>query len=83
MRRILALLNSRSVCSRRRKIAVPPAEVNREALLDLFKEVVETPGVEQHILSHCTIAPAVVYPWYLLIVLPFFINKTSREWTIC
>ncbi len=35
---------------------------NREALLDLFKEVVETPGVEQHILSHCTIAPAVVDP---------------------
>ena len=35
---------------------------NREALLDLFRDVVETPGVEQHILSHCTIAPAVVDP---------------------
>lgn len=35
---------------------------NREALLDLFGEVVRTPGVEQHILSHCTIAPAVVDP---------------------
>ncbi|MBI5085367.1 MAG: B12-binding domain-containing radical SAM protein [Acidobacteria bacterium] len=35
---------------------------NREALLDLFGEIVETPGVEQHILSHCTIAPAVVDP---------------------
>jgi radical SAM superfamily enzyme YgiQ (UPF0313 family) len=35
---------------------------NREALLDLFTEVVGTPGVEQHILSHCTIAPAVVDP---------------------
>ncbi|NWF85967.1 MAG: B12-binding domain-containing radical SAM protein [Bryobacteraceae bacterium] len=35
---------------------------NREALLDLYSEVVNTPGVEQHILSHCTIAPAVVDP---------------------
>jgi hypothetical protein len=35
---------------------------NREALLDLFQEVVDTPGVEQHILSHATIAPAVVDP---------------------
>ena len=35
---------------------------NREALLDLFTSVVNTPGVEQHILSHCTMAPAVVDP---------------------
>jgi len=35
---------------------------NREALLDLFTEIVDTPGVEQHVLSHCTIAPAVVDP---------------------
>ncbi len=35
---------------------------NREALLDLFRNVVETPGVEQHVLSHCTMAPAVVDP---------------------
>lgn len=35
---------------------------NREALLDLYTEVVNTPGVEQHILSHATIAPAVVDP---------------------
>lgn len=35
---------------------------NREALLDLYRSVVETPGVEQHILSHSTIAPAVVDP---------------------
>jgi hypothetical protein len=35
---------------------------NREALLDLFREVVGTPGVEHHLLSHCTIAPAVVDP---------------------
>lgn len=35
---------------------------NREALVDLYREVVETPGVEQHVLSHSTIAPAVVDP---------------------
>ncbi|HEX6728522.1 MAG TPA: radical SAM protein [Pyrinomonadaceae bacterium] len=35
---------------------------NREALLDLYSEIVNTPGVEQHILSHSTIAPAVVDP---------------------
>jgi radical SAM superfamily enzyme YgiQ (UPF0313 family) len=35
---------------------------NREALLDLFAEVVNTPGVENHLLSHATIAPAVVDP---------------------
>jgi hypothetical protein len=35
---------------------------NREALLDLYEKVVNTPGVEQHVLSHATIAPAVVDP---------------------
>ncbi len=35
---------------------------NREALVDLYREVVDTPGVEHHILSHSTIAPAVVDP---------------------
>jgi hypothetical protein len=35
---------------------------NREALIDLYSEIVNTPGVEQHVLSHCTIAPAVVDP---------------------
>ncbi len=35
---------------------------NREALLDLYSEIARTPGVEQHVLSHCTIAPAVVDP---------------------
>lgn len=35
---------------------------NREALLDLYSSVVGTPGVEQHVLSHSTIAPAVVDP---------------------
>ncbi len=35
---------------------------NREALLDLYTEIVNTPGVEEHVLSHCTIAPSVVDP---------------------
>jgi hypothetical protein len=35
---------------------------NREALLDLYTSIVETPGVEQHVLSHATIAPSVVDP---------------------
>lgn len=35
---------------------------NREALVDLYSEIVNTPGVDQHVLSHCTIAPAVVDP---------------------
>ena len=35
---------------------------NREALLDLYTSIIDTPGVEQHVLSHATIAPAVVDP---------------------
>lgn len=35
---------------------------NREALLDLYSEIVNTPGVEHHVLSHATIAPSVVDP---------------------
>jgi radical SAM superfamily enzyme YgiQ (UPF0313 family) len=35
---------------------------NREALVDLFTEVVSTPGVKHHLLSHCTMAPVVVDP---------------------
>jgi radical SAM superfamily enzyme YgiQ (UPF0313 family) len=35
---------------------------NREALVGLYSDIVNTPGVEQHVLSHSTIAPAVVDP---------------------
>src|SRR5215510_8022450 len=35
---------------------------NREAPVDLYGSIVNTPGVEQPVLSHCTIAPAVVDP---------------------
>lgn len=44
------------------RTGVPFYFPNREALLDLYTQVVETPGVEQHVLSHATIAPAVVDP---------------------
>ncbi|HZP02428.1 MAG TPA: radical SAM protein [Terriglobia bacterium] len=35
---------------------------NREALVDLYSEISNTPGVEYNMLSHCTIAPFVVDP---------------------
>jgi radical SAM superfamily enzyme YgiQ (UPF0313 family) len=35
---------------------------NREALLDLYSEIAGTPGLERILLSHATIAPAVVDP---------------------
>ncbi|MEP7365244.1 MAG: radical SAM protein [Acidobacteriota bacterium] len=35
---------------------------NREALVDLYRTIVETPGVDNHLLSHSTMAPAVVDP---------------------
>jgi radical SAM superfamily enzyme YgiQ (UPF0313 family) len=35
---------------------------NREALVDLFTGVVNTPGVKHHLLSHSTMAPSVVDP---------------------
>jgi radical SAM superfamily enzyme YgiQ (UPF0313 family) len=35
---------------------------NHEALVDLYGSIAETPGVEEVLLSHCTIAPAVVDP---------------------
>jgi hypothetical protein len=44
------------------KTNIPFFFPNREALLDLYGEIAHTPGVEQVILSHATIAPAVVDP---------------------
>ncbi len=35
---------------------------NREALVDLYRDTSHYPGVEQAVLSHCTMAPAVVDP---------------------
>jgi hypothetical protein len=49
---------------------------NREALLDLFAEAVNTPGVEQHLLSHSTIAPAVVDPLLIRSLSELLLNKS-------
>jgi radical SAM superfamily enzyme YgiQ (UPF0313 family) len=35
---------------------------NREALLGLYSDIVNYPGVQEHVFSHCTMAPAVVDP---------------------
>lgn len=44
------------------RTGVPFYFPNREALVGLYSEIVNTPGVEQNLLSHATIAPAVVDP---------------------
>jgi hypothetical protein len=49
---------------------------NREALLDLYNSVVNTPGVEQHVLSHATIAPAVVDPLLIEKLTELLIDKS-------
>jgi radical SAM superfamily enzyme YgiQ (UPF0313 family) len=49
---------------------------NREALLNLFTEAINTPGVEQHILSHCTIAPAVVDPLLIRSLSELLLSKS-------
>ncbi|MBP1610108.1 MAG: Radical domain protein [Acidobacteria bacterium] len=49
---------------------------NREALLDLFAEAVNIPGVEQHLLSHCTMAPAVVDPVLIRGLSEILLNKS-------
>ncbi len=68
------------------KTSTPFFFPNRDALVDLYREVVETPGVEQHILSHSTIAPAVVDPEMirqlsevLLEKSPILLPKISRH----
>jgi hypothetical protein len=48
---------------------------NREALVDLYTEIVNTPGVEQHLLSHCTMAPFVVDPE----LIPAALGSTASE----
>jgi tRNA A37 methylthiotransferase MiaB len=49
---------------------------NREALLDLFADVVNTPGVEQYLLSHSTMAPAVVDPLLISSLSGLLLNKS-------
>jgi len=56
--------------------AVPFYFPNREALLDLYSEIINTPGVEHHVLSHCTIAPAVVDPVLIEKLTKLMIDKS-------
>jgi tRNA A37 methylthiotransferase MiaB len=49
---------------------------NREALLDLYEAIVNTPGVEQHVLSHSTMAPAVVDPLLIRKLSDLLLNKS-------
>ena len=49
---------------------------NREALTDLYSEVVNTPGVKHHVLSHATIAPAVVDPTLIRRLTELCIDKS-------
>ena len=49
---------------------------NREALVDLYRSVCETPGVEQHVLSHSTIAPTVVDPIMIQQITDVCIDKS-------
>ncbi len=44
------------------RTSIPFFFPNREALVDLYSEVVNTPGIESHMVSHSTIAPFVVDP---------------------
>jgi hypothetical protein len=52
---------------------------NRGALLDLYSDVVGTPGVEQHVLSHATIAPAVVDPILIKELSALLLDKSPIE----
>ncbi len=56
--------------------SVPFYFPNREALVDLYKSVCDTPGVEQHVLSHSTIAPAVVDPIMIQQITEVCIDKS-------
>jgi radical SAM superfamily enzyme YgiQ (UPF0313 family) len=49
---------------------------NREALLDLYGDIVNTPGVQHHVLSHATIAPAVVDPMLIKRLTDVCIDKS-------
>jgi len=49
---------------------------NREAILDLYARIVNTPGVEKHLLSHCTMAPAVVDPLLIKKLSDLLLNKS-------
>jgi radical SAM superfamily enzyme YgiQ (UPF0313 family) len=49
---------------------------HREALVDLFTDVVTEPGVKHHLLSHATMAPAVVDPKLIEQLSAVLLNKS-------
>jgi radical SAM superfamily enzyme YgiQ (UPF0313 family) len=49
---------------------------NREALVDLYMETVNTPGVTEHVLLHGTMAPAVVDPVLIRQLSEILIDKS-------
>jgi hypothetical protein len=49
---------------------------HREALVDLYTDVVNTPGVKHHLLSHSTMAPAVVDPKVIEQLSAVLLNKS-------
>src|SRR5262245_6178979 len=49
---------------------------NRDALTDLYSDIVNTPGVQHHVLSHATIAPAVVDPMLIKRLTEICIDKS-------
>ena len=49
---------------------------NREALTELYSDIVNTPGVQHHVLSHATIAPAVVDPMLIKRLTEICIDKS-------
>jgi hypothetical protein len=49
---------------------------NREALLELYSDIVNSPGVEQHVLSHATMAPLVVDPLLIKKLTEIMLDKS-------
>ncbi|HSW50901.1 MAG TPA: radical SAM protein, partial [Bryobacteraceae bacterium] len=58
------------------RTGVPFYFPNREALVDLFSAIAATPGLEQHLLSHATIAPAVVDPLLIAKLTEVLLDKS-------
>ena len=63
------------------RTGVPFYFPNREALLDLYRDIVSTPGVQHHVLSHCTMAPAVVDPRLIEQLSEILLDKSPIKMT--
>jgi len=63
------------------RTATPFFFPNREALLDLYSAIVNTPGVENHLLSHCTMAPFVADPLLIKRLSEILLDKSPIRLT--